>query len=64
MELPPKGKRVLAWVEGEKYPFVGYCLNDKDIWYMEVGYLNCDTHINDIFGEVIAWSELPRIPNT
>ena len=59
MTNPEDGKRVLAWVEGEEYPFVGYVENGK--WFMEVEYLNCDTHRNDIFGEVIAWQELPKV---
>lgn len=64
IELPPKEKRVLAWVEGEEYPFVGYIdgYEDGDPWVMETEYLNCDTHRNDIFGEVIAWVDLPGRP--
>ena len=61
MTLPPKNKRVLAWVDGEQYPFVGY-FDEVEGWCMEVEYLNCDTHRNDIFGEVVAWQELPSRP--
>ena len=57
MKLPEINKRVLAWVGGEQYPFVGYW--DGNEWLMEVEYLNCDTYRNDIFGEVVEWAKLP-----
>ena len=56
---PEIGKRVLAYVEGEEYPFVGYW--DGSEWLMEVEYLNCDTYDNSIFGEVEYWMELPSL---
>jgi len=71
MKLPEVEKRVLAWVDGEQYPFVGYITSNnldefgQADWKMEVGYLNCDTHRNDVFGTVTNWVELPENhPNT
>jgi len=58
MKVPIINKRVLAWVEEELYPFVGYW--DGKEWLMEVGYLNADVCTSDIFGEVIDWIELPE----
>lgn len=56
---PPEiNKRVIAWVEDEQYPFVGYW--DGKEWRMETEYLNYDGHGNDIFGPVIYWKPLPE----
>jgi hypothetical protein len=67
--MPPKDKRVLAWVSNSQYPFVGYFSDGiyddappEGAWYMEVECLNGDTYRNDIFGDVVAWQEIPARP--
>ena len=61
MKPPEKNKRVIAWVEDEPYPFIGYF--DGQEWCMETEYLNYDTHRNDIFGPVVHWQEIPPQTN-
>ena len=59
MILPEKNKMVLAWVEGEQYPFVGYY--DGEEWRMETKYLNYDCNNNDIIGVVYIWASIDEI---
>lgn len=60
MKLPEKNKRVLAWIFGEVYPFVGY--HDGKNWRLEASSLEYTCYLSQAHGKVVAWIDIPESP--